>query len=169
MVFLMEFQDIRIKINKSKSIGRVVYVVEGERKEFTLLNHIFTKVFDYTFVEVKRKNNISNIEVFEKYESKININSAIYVINTKNSNISSIENGDDYLNKIFTILFEKYGLEPNKASIYYIFDRDKGSNDEKIIMELISKLKNSKDNDINPNGLLLLSYPCVESFIVSCF
>ena len=44
----MECQDTikNLKINKNKSIGEVIIVVEGEFDEFRLLKHIFTKVLN---------------------------------------------------------------------------------------------------------------------------
>jgi hypothetical protein len=134
-----------------------------------ILNHIFTKIYDYSCIEIKRKGSSEKINILEKYTSSTNKNSTIYVINTENSNVSSISNGQEYLNNIFRMLYEQYGLEPHKASIYYLFDRDKGSNSETIIKELLMSLKNSLDNGENANGLLLLSFPCIESFIISCY
>lgn len=48
----MECQNTikNLKINKNKSIGEVVVVVEGESDEFKLLKHIFTEVLDYDYV-----------------------------------------------------------------------------------------------------------------------
>jgi len=171
MVFLMGCQHIktrRIIINKDKNIGRVIYVVEGEKKEFNLLKLIFTKIFDYSFVEVKGRNKLIP-QTAVVYKSKKNINSKIFVVESKNSNIKSVKNSQEYIDNIYKLLFEEFGLDPKKASIYYLFDRDRGSNSDKIILELICELKNAIDNGVNQNGLLLLSYPSIESFVISCF
>jgi len=156
----------RIALNKEKNIGRVIYIVEGERTEFSILNRIFTKVFDYSFVEVRRS---VNCKPYHRYESKTNKNSIVFVINSEYSCISSITTGKDYLDKIFEVLFYEYQLEPNKAAIYYLFDRDPSSNPSRIIEQLLLTLKNSRDNGEEMNGLLLLSYPKIEAFIISCF
>lgn len=37
------------------------------------------------------------------------------------------------------------------------------------VVELLKKFCNSRDNGYEMQGLLLLSYPSVESFIISCF
>ena len=60
MEFLMECQDTtkRLKINKNKKIGEVLILVEGTEDEFNLLEKIFTKVFDYTYKEISKNNNI---------------------------------------------------------------------------------------------------------------
>ena len=46
MECLMECQNTikNLKINKNKTVGTVVIVVEGEEDEFRLLKHIFTKI-----------------------------------------------------------------------------------------------------------------------------
>ena len=67
------------------------------------------------------------------------------------------------------MLFEKFDIDSKNASVYYIFDRDRDSNNSQIIYDLLGVLGNSKDNGDSPNGLLLLSYPCLETFIISCF
>ena len=36
-----------LKINKNKSIGKVIIVVEGESEEFKIMKHIFTKILNY--------------------------------------------------------------------------------------------------------------------------
>ena len=74
-------------LDKGKNIGKVVYIVEGQRKELTLLSHIFTKVLDYTTVVVPR-----NQDAIIKYESKVNPNSKVFLVSAENSNISFISN-----------------------------------------------------------------------------
>ena len=68
----MECQNTikNLKINKNKTIGEVVVVVEGESEEFKLLKHIFVDVFDYNYIPVKRKRGITDI-----LKSKTNKNS----------------------------------------------------------------------------------------------
>lgn len=52
----MECQGMtkHLRINKQKSIGEVVIVVEGESEEFKLLKHIFMNILDYNYVPIKR-------------------------------------------------------------------------------------------------------------------
>lgn len=154
-----------MNINKNKNIGKVIYIVEGEKKEFTLLKHFFMNVFNYNLVVAKRQKE----DEMELYISNENSNSQIFILNSETSNINSIINGKDYLDNIYRKLNEDYDLIPDNASIYYIFDRDKGSNSANIITDLLTRLKNSKDNGIESNGLLLLNYPSIESLVISCF
>ncbi len=73
-----------LKINKNKSIGNIVIVVEGEEDEFRLLKHIFTKVLDYNYISMKR-----NKVMQHEFVSKDSKNTVI-VANTRNSSIKTI-------------------------------------------------------------------------------
>ena len=153
-------------LNKNKSIGKVIYIVEGNRKEFTLLSHIFTKILNYSVIHAKRQEGI-----YEKYISAVNPDSQVYIINSETSNIGSLKSlsGKDYLDTVFRVLYDRYQLDTTNAATYYIFDRDYESNLAKDCRDLVGILKNSRDNDYEANGLLLLSYPSIESYIFSCF
>ena len=153
-----------ISLNKDKNIGKVVYVVEGARRELTLLSYIFTKIFDYSVVVAPRKD-----VPYIKYESKTNKLSRVFLVCSYESNISFVENqkGQDYLNEVYRILFEKYDLELSDAATYFIFDRDIKSNKAEEFKKLIPILKNSRDNDMEINGMLLVSYPAIEAYVKS--
>ena len=153
-------------LNKNKSIGKVIYIVEGEKKEITLLSHIFTKILNYSVVYAKRQKGI-----YEKYVSAENQDSQVYLINSETSNIGSIKSvsGKEYLDAVFKTLYEKYQLDTTNTATYYIFDRDCESNMAADCRDLVGILKNSRDNGYESNGLLLLSYPSIESYIFSCF
>ncbi|WP_303797281.1 hypothetical protein [Ruminococcus flavefaciens] len=75
-----------------------------------------------------------------------------------------------FLDNLFKELIEKYDFDIDNAAIFYIYDRDDRSNtDNAFIENLLSKLGNSRDNpDYGRQGLLLLSYPSIESFTLSC-
>lgn len=152
-------------LNKDKNIGKVVYVVEGARRELTLLSYIFTKIFDYSVVVAPRKD-----VPYLKYESKTNKLSRVFLVCAYESNISFVENpkGQDYLNEVYKVLFEKYNLKLSDAATYFIFDRDVQSNKCEEFRKLIPLLKNSRDNDTEINGMLLESYPAIEAYAKSC-
>lgn len=153
-----------IVLNRNKSIGKVVFVVEGDKKEHTLLRHVFNHVLDYSVIDVKR--NKSN---YTKYVSNNNPNSRIFVVSAKSSNLKSAgEDGKAYLDSVFSTLYNDYSLDTTNAAVYYVFDRDNESNFFSVAEKLSRTLKNSRDNGIDANGLLLLSFPCVESYIKSC-
>ncbi len=153
-----------MKINKDKSIGRVLFIVEGARTEFSLFRRIFCDVLGYEYIE-KRRNNAKFFKNKNKSTSKV------AVINTEGSNISSICDNNDYLDRIFEILISEYNFPVDNAAIYYIFDRDAKSNlNKQLIEKLIGQLKNAYENDNGERGgVLLLSYPSIEAYIVSNF
>ena len=101
----MECQNTikNLKINKDKSIGEIVIVVEGESEEFRLLKYIFTNVLDYNYVTIKR-----NKIMRDEFRSKTNSNSTIIVANTSNSNIKTIMEDTDYQDKLYKLLKTEY-------------------------------------------------------------
>ena len=153
-----------LKINKNKSIGEVVVVVEGESEEFKLLKHIFTNVLSYNYIPLKRNKVMS-----DKFISKTNPNSTIIVANTSNSNIKSIMEDSDYQDRLYNLLKFDFKRSLKNVPIYILWDRDEKSNNKDIVLKCINTFKNSMDNDEDMNGILLLSYPCVESFEISNF
>ncbi|WP_145333998.1 hypothetical protein [Paenibacillus xylanexedens] len=154
-----------IKINKDKNIGKVLLIVEGERTEFYLLRKIFTQIFDYQYEKMDR------MRKYKKYNEKDGIHSSIFVINAKDPAISTIHTQEDFLDEIFEKLIVEYQFPVDRAAIFYVFDRDVRSNtDAVLIRNLLRNLSSSRDsNDFDRQGLLLLSYPSIESFVASNF
>ena len=156
---------MKINLNKNKSIGKVLYIVEGPRTEKFLLRKIFTGIFDYQFEAITRSH------PYQIFNRKDNPYSKVFVINAAESNIKNIKKNDEFLNNLFAELIENYDFDIDNAAIYYLFDRDVESNTDPVfIKELLNTLTNSRENDNNyRQGILLLSYPSVESFTLSCF
>ena len=156
---------MKIELHKDKHIGKVLFIVEGTRTAPYILKKLFTQIFDYQLDTKLRGKD------YKKYNSKIDPDSKIYVINTQESNIGYIQKDNGYLNSLFQELIEKYDFNIDNAAIFYIFDRDDKSNTNNDLLEdLMKRLVNSRDNpDYNRQGLLLLSYPSIESLTLSCF
>ena len=155
---------MEIRINKEKNIGNVLFVVEGAKTEFSILKKIFVDILGYSYIEKRRGKE-------SRYINQNNPNSCVAVINTANSNMTSISAEDGFLDTMFKRLVEEYKYPIDRAAIYFIFDRDPESNrDTETIKEYIQTLQNPYDN---PNeiraGQLLLNYPSVEAFTVSNF
>lgn len=153
-----------MKLNKDKHIGRVLFVVEGSRTEFSILRRIFCDVLGYSYIE-KRRNRPT---FFTSTQDRF---SQVAVINTRESNIRDITENETYLDNLFDVLRETYRFPVDQSAIYYLFDRDPKSNTDSALIEgYILSLSNPYDNDEGYKaGQLLLSYPSVESFIVSNF
>lgn len=157
-----------LKINLRRNIGTILIIVEGASDEFELLKQIFRKILNYNYIEKSR--NQQDFKNYDEFVMKGNENSRVIVINSKNSNLSSIKKDKDYLNEIYIKLYTEYGIDIKNVNVYFIWDRDDKSNPKKIVKELIEKLGNSIENkNGDMNGLLLLSYPCLESYVISNF
>lgn len=157
-----------LKINLKRNIGTVLIIVEGASDEFELFKQIFRKILHYNYIEKSR--NQQNFKNYDEFVMKGNENSRVIVINSKNSNISTIAKDQDYLNEIYKSLYIEYGIDIKNINVYFVWDRDKESNSKKMTRDLLSKLGNSTNNaDGEMYGVLLLSYPCVESYIISAF
>lgn len=152
-----------MELIKNKRVGKVLLIVEGGKHEFNLFKKIFSEVLGFTQIEKRRGNTNYFIREGDRH-------SVIAVINTKTSNIASI-NECDYLDAIFEKLIEQYNFDINNAAIYYLFDRDPESNvNIELIYELIHTLKNSRENeDSMQGGMLILSYPAIEAYEISSF
>ena len=167
----MEYQRLnqKFKINIEKNIGSVVYTVEGEKREINLLGYIFKEILKYDEVIGIDRSGKERI----KYINKKNKNSRVFIINSQKSNIQSITN-EEFTNKQIAIL-KNYDDEFNyeDVPIYYIFDCDR-EKDQENIRKLLSMYVNAREPSNenrfdNIGGMLLLSYPAIETFIISNF
>lgn len=155
-----------MRINKDKSIGRVLFIVEGGRTEFNLLKKVFCDILNYDYIERRRGDD----DFFERFQNKERSTSKVAVINSKESHISYIgTNEDEYLDELFAILVSEYNFPVDRAAIFYLFDRDPLSNTRDLVEKLVNGLQDPYENEELRGGLLLLSYPAVESYIISSF
>ena len=156
---------MNVSLNRNKSIGKVLFVVEGAWTEAYVLRKIFTTIFDYQFETILRQKG------YKRYNSKENATSQVFVINAEESNIQYIKKDNQFLNSLFVELIENYDFDVDNAAIYYLFDRDNKSNtDIPFMEEMVSFLVNARDNEgYDRQGMLLLSYPSIESFTISNF
>lgn len=156
---------MKVQLNKGKSIGKVLYIVEGDSTEPYILQKIFTEIFDYQVERILRKAGYSVLN------SKEIRTSQVFVINTEQSNIKYIDKDNEYLNNLFRELIEEYDFDVDNAAIYYLFDRDYRSNkNPEFIKMMLKVLQNARENEsYDRQGLLLLSYPAIESFTLANF
>ena len=123
-----------LKFNRGKRIGTVIYFVEGQSTEFTLLRTIFGKILNYDFIEKRR----GKPAWFKDNSCPQN---RVYVINTSESNISDISD-KDFLDEVCEHLINEYGLDADNAAKFYIFDRDNQSNTDKELIQYYLKVLN---------------------------
>ena len=153
-----------MKFNKEKHIGRVLFIVEGSQTEFSILRRIFCNLLGYSYIEKRRNRPVRFTSTKDRF-------SQVAVINTRESNIRDISENESYLDDIFDALREQYRFPVDQSAIYYLFDRDPKSNtDSDLIENYIHSLANPYVNDDGYKaGQLLLSYPSIESYIISNF
>lgn len=154
---------LMMRLNKDKHIGRVLFIVEGSRTEFSILKQIFCNILGYSYVEKRRNEQECFVSGNDPY-------SRVAVINTKESNIRDISSNEEYVDDLFDMLRTQYQFPVEQSAIYYLFDRDPRSNkDSTLIESYIQSLSNPYDNTDYKPGQLLLSYPSIESYIISNF
>ena len=151
-------------LNKNKNIGTVLFIVEGDKSEFAILKHVFKHILNYSLITKNRHSD------FEQYKSTVNSHSTVAIINTKYSNIKYAgESGNEYLDSLYERLINEFDFEIDNSWIFFLFDRDHHSNNNPaFIRNLIRTLKNPLDNGENRAGELLLSYPGIEAYKLSC-
>lgn len=158
-----------IKINKNKDIGKVLYIVEGAKREILLIGHIFKEILGYDeIIAIDREGN-ERI----KYISTKNENSKVFIINSEKSNVKSISNAEFIDSQVQVLKQYSDDFNYEDIPIYYIFDCDR-ANDSANIEQLINIYGNSREPAIGHEfdsigGMLLLSYPSIESFVISNF
>lgn len=133
------------------------------------MHKIFKKILDYQFEKFGRNKNENKYKKFNEAEG---IDSSVFVVNSKSSAISSVIDNNEYMDKLFNELIEEYRFPVDRAAIYYLFDRDiKSNTNSELIKNLIASLNSSLEvNELTMySGLLLLSYPSIESFTASNF
>lgn len=157
----------KYKFNYDANIGNVLFIVEGEDTEFKLIEILFTKILGYQLVK--------KVRMRSGYltEGK-NSNRRIFALNYSKNQLNKMDRAE--LDEIYKDFRNNYGFDPSQAYVYLIYDRDVQSYnpygvDIKDFLEIYS---NSASNDVSPEnsgyeGLLLLSYPSLESYCTSCF
>ena len=153
-----------LKFNPDKVIGTVIYIVEGQSTEFNLLKTIYGKILSYDYIEQRRGQPA-------KFIDNRCPHNRVFVINSSESNISDISD-KDFLENICEYLINEYGMDLDNAAKFYIFDRDPGSNTNSELIKYYLRVlaePYGDDTDYEKGGLLLLSYPAIESFVLSNF
>lgn len=154
----------KVSFNKEKSIGQVVYVVEGDKTEPELIKHIYSVLMDYSVVEYSKKGN-----KYEFLQGK-NKYSRVFIVPALHSAVKSLlaDLSDEYFDEIFKNLSSQYELDVENSAVFFLFDRDRKSNRPGRFTYAISKYTCSRGSDDNNemNGLFLPSYPSVEAFLL---
>lgn len=153
------------KINTEKNIGNVIFVVEGGRKESSgtelrLLKNIFSNILGYEVQELRR-----GCDEFIGHGS--NSNSRVFALNLPKNQLTQLN--EDSLDELFCRLKSEFKLKPEDCPIFFLYDRDYLSyKPNELRKSYVMKYTDPYANQTGEQGQLLLSYPSVESYLLSC-
>lgn len=155
----------KYRIDKEKNIGNVIFVVEGGRAEtggteLRLLKKIFTDILNYEVQELRRGS-----EEFIGYG--INHQFRVFALNLPKNQLTQLT--EDSLDQLFSRLKEEFDVKPEDCPIFYLYDRDVLSyHRNELRGKYVKKYTDPYGTDNGDQGQLLLSYPAIESFLLSC-
>ena len=148
----------------NRNIGTVIFVVEGGRPEFSgtelkLLKAIFADLLGYEVQEL-----IRGQEEFIAHGS--NSFSKVFALNLPKNQLTQLN--DDSLDELFKRLKQEFRIKPEDCPIFFIYDRDyKSYKNNELRGKYVKRYVDPYSDDEGNQGQLLLSYPCVESYILS--
>ena len=155
----------RYRIDKNKNIGNVIFIVEGGRKktggtELRLLKKIFADILGYEVQELRRGS-----EEFIGYGC--NPQFRVFALNLPKNQLTQLT--EYAIDALFCRLREEFGIKPEDCPIFFIYDRDALSYKRNELRgKYVKKYTDPYGNDNGDQGQLLLSYPAIESYLLSC-
>lgn len=150
------------KLDRERNIGTVIFILEGAGTEFDLLETVFVKILGYQLHGLKR-NDLTGGFIMRGN----NPYSRVIGLNLKENHLGGIN--QDELNVLFHRLSAELGIKPENAPIYFLYDRDVLSYEEDEVRSYVTQYQDPYGNEDGSQGQLLLSYPALESYLVSCF
>lgn len=154
------------ELDKNKNIGTVIFVVEGGRPitggtELKLLKAVFADILGYEVQELRRGSD-------EFIGHGANKFSRIFALNLPKNQLTQMT--DEALDVLFRRIRDDFKVKPEDCPIFYLYDRDYLSyKPNELRTRYVQKYSNPYTNDTGDQGQLLLSYPSVESYLLSCF
>lgn len=110
----------KYKIDKSKNIGNVIFVVEGGRPEtggteLRLLKRIFSDILEYEVQELRRGSD-------EFIAHGENSQFRVFALNLPKNQLTQMT--EEALDELYQRLTEEFGVKPEDCPIFYLYDRD---------------------------------------------
>lgn len=155
----------KYRIDKTKNIGNVIFVVEGGRPEtggteLRLLKKIFADILGYEVQELRRGS-----DEFIGYGR--NPQFRVFALNLPKNQLTQLT--EESLDELFCRLVEEFGVKPEDCPIFYLYDRDVLSYKKNELRgKYVKKYTDPYGTDNGDQGQLLLSYPAIESYLLSC-
>lgn len=155
----------KYKVDKTKIIGNVIFVVEGGRPdtggtELRLLKSIFVNVLGYEVQELRR-----DMDEFIGHGN--NKKSRVFALNLPKNQLTQLT--EDAMDLLFKRLKEEFEIKPEDCPIFLLYDRDyKSYKPNELRGKYIRRYTDPYSNEEGYQGQLLMSYPSVESYLLSC-
>lgn len=155
----------KYRIDKTKNIGNVIFVVEGGRPdtggtELRLLKKIFTDILEYSVQELRRGS-----EEFIAHGKHSQFH--VFALNLPKNQLTQLT--QDSIDELFVRLKEEFHIKPEDCPIFYLYDRDVLSyHRNELRGKYVKKYTDPYGTDDGYQGQLLLSYPAIESYLLSC-
>lgn len=155
----------KYKIDKTKNIGNVIFVVEGGRPEtggteLRLLKKIFTDILEYEVQELRRGS-----EEFIAHGKNSQFH--VFALNLPKNQLTQLT--EDAIDELFCRLKEEFDIKPEDCPIFYLYDRDVLSYKRNELRgKYVKKYTDPYGTDEGDQGQLLLSYPAIEGYLLSC-
>jgi hypothetical protein len=155
----------KFRIDKTKNIGNVIFVVEGGRTEtggteLRLLKKIFCDILGYEVQELRRGS-----DEFIGYGK--NPQFRVFALNLQKNQLTQLT--EESIDELFSRLKEDFNIKPEDCPVFYLYDRDVLSyHKNELRGKYVKKYTDPYGTDSGDQGQLLLSYPSIESYLLSC-
>ena len=155
----------KYRIDKTKNIGNVIFVVEGGRPEtggteLRLLKKIFADILGYEVQELRRGS-----EEFIGYGQ--NPNFRVFALNLPKNQLTQLT--EEAMDELFCKLREEFHIKPEDCPIFYLYDRDVLSYQRnELRKKYVKKYTDPYGTESGDQGQLLLSYPAIEAYLLLC-
>ena len=155
----------KYKIDKTKNIGTVIFVVEGGRSdrggtELRLLKSIFANLLGYEVQELRR-----GCDEFIGHGS--NAFSRVFALNLPKNQLTQLT--DDTIDELFRRLRDEFEVKVEDCPVFFLYDRDFLSyKANELRSRYVQRYTDPYADATGNQGQLLLSYPAVESYLLSC-
>lgn len=153
------------KIDKTRNIGNVIFVVEGGRPEtggteLRLLKKIFADILEYEVQELRRGS-----EEFIGHGRNSQFH--VFALNLPKNQLTQLT--EDAIDALFRRLRDEFHIKPENCPVFYLYDRDVLSyHRNELRGKYVKKYIDPYGTENGDQGQLLLSYPAIESYLLSC-